>query len=269
MLTAPSGTKFGTRPVSAPLQWSPWLVQVWHVTYFQRSGLFILKIIVSVTTAASSAFNAISAIACMWQLDQKSVKYSWPNHMTSLYKVFTAFLVASDQPSYPCYASFRWLQPIRWRFAQEWPHLSRKFSEQGREVLEMGLAGPRQRALLVGRRRRCFPAEGVKEQAGGLVVGGNLFLQHSCLQRACLFTPWTNHSDNQQWKPGCGEIHGNFAQTFPLSCYTHGSNVFLPVRGTFPSNNEIHADVLAHTHQASKYPHSSSAIKEGQRCHRV
>lgn len=32
-------------------------------------------------------------------------------------------------------------------------------------------------------------AEGDKEQAGGLLVGGNLFFQHSCLQRACLFTP--------------------------------------------------------------------------------
>lgn len=189
--------------------------------------------------------------------------------MTGLYKVFTAFLVASGQPLYPCSASFRWLQPTRWRFAQERPHLSRRFLEHGLEVLEMELAGPRWAALLVGRRRRRFPAEGVKEQVGGLVVGGNLFFQHSCLQRACLFTPWTNHSDNQQWKPGCREIHGNFAQTCPLSCYTHGSNVFLPVRGTFSSNNEIHADFLAHTQQASKHPHSPSAIKEGQRCCRV
>lgn len=70
------------------------------------------------------------------------------------------------------------------------------------------------------RQRLHFATEAVKEQVGGLGLGGNLFFQHSCLQRACLFTPWTNHSDNQQWKPGCGEIHGNFAQTFPLSCHT-------------------------------------------------
>lgn len=44
--------------------------------------------------------------------------------------------------------------------------------EQGLEELEMGLAGPRRGALLVGRRRQRFPAEGVKEQVGGLVVGG-------------------------------------------------------------------------------------------------
>ena len=109
--------------------------------------------------------------------------------MTGLYKVFTAYLVASGQPLYLHSASFQWLQPIRRRFAQEWPHLSRRFLEHGLEVLEMGLAGPRRAALLVARRRRYFPAEGVKEQVGGLVVGGNLFFQHSCLRRACLFTP--------------------------------------------------------------------------------
>lgn len=86
------------RSASAPLQWLPELIQVWHVTCFQRSGLFVLKIIVSLTTTASSTFNVISAVASNWQLEQKSTKYSRPNHMTGLYKVFAAFLVASDQP---------------------------------------------------------------------------------------------------------------------------------------------------------------------------
>lgn len=75
-------------------------------------------------------------------------------------------------------------KPIVWFY-----DLRKSILEHSLEVFEMGQVGSRQLALLVGRWRRCFPTEGVKEHEGGLVVGGNLFFQHSCLQRACLFTP--------------------------------------------------------------------------------
>lgn len=127
------------------------------------------------------------------------------------------------------------------------------------------------------RQRLHFATEAVKEQVGGLGLGGNLFFQHSCLQRACLFTPWTNHSDNQQWKPGCGEIHGNFAQTFPLSCHTPwGTHVvqmhsFSYVVPLLPSSGEIYASELipAHGQQAAKHPHGPSTEEGEQWCPRA
>lgn len=252
------------------------LVQVRHMTYFQRSALFTPEVIVSLTSPASSSLQCYfcySMYVMGWLKLNGVLLAQWYDQLIqSPHSTFGSLGPTFTSPS----ASFWQLQPIKWMFAEERPHSSRRFWEHGLVVLKMGLAGCRRAVLLVDRRRRRFPAEGVKEQVGGLVVGGNLFFQHSCLQRACLFTPWTNHSDNQQWKPGCEEIHGNFAQTFPLSCYTpQGTHMvqmhFFRCVVPFPYTVKfMHLNrFLARKQQALKHPHSASAVEEQQRCPRA
>lgn len=273
VLTSPSSVT-GTR--SASVLSSLGLVQVRHMTYFQRSALFTPGLIVSLTSPASSSLQCYfcySMYVMGWLKLNGVLLAQWYDQLIqSPHSTFGSLGPTFTSPS----ASFWQLQPIKWMFAEERPHSSRRFWEHGLVVLKMGLAGCRRAVLLVDRRRRRFPAEGVKEQVGGLVVGGNLFFQHSCLQRACLFTPWTNHSDNQQWKPGCEEIHGNFAQTFPLSCYTpQGTHMvqmhFFRCVVPFPYTVKfMHLNrFLARKQQALKHPHSASAVEEQQRCPRA